>query len=360
MGVADLLTGLLPRPTLDEHACSRRMGSGCSVCVDACPQQALQILSSGGRDDHAPMVDPLLCVGCGLCEAQCPVQAISGVGSAAALIVDAARGKEMLRLRCEAARTSGAKLGTDRRGAAGLDVGCLASLHPETVAAAAGALQDGGAIELMRSDCARCPMGAGEAVAAMVAEAGACLAGAGRIHVGVVAEVDEPAEVAQRPSAKMSRRSLFRSASGRKAHEDAVSTAASSRGGRSPRELVLASLSHPGLPRPGVDEGCTGCRACVNICPKDALSFTDADDIFNLTVDPAACVGCGECARVCPEGIVAPHGRLPDAEVVLLTSVQLPRCTTCNMSLSPGESGRCASCSSRVSLVSDVWAEYGL
>ena len=49
MGVADLLTGLLPRPSIDEHACSRRLGSGCSVCVDACPKQALQLTLAGSR-----------------------------------------------------------------------------------------------------------------------------------------------------------------------------------------------------------------------------------------------------------------------------------------------------------------------
>ena len=360
MGVADLLTGLLPRPTLDEHACSRRLGSGCSVCVDACPKQALQITTSRGRDDHAPVVDPLLCVGCGLCEAQCPVEAISGVSAAAERIVAAAANHQVLRLRCEAARTSGGRLDTDRSGAAGLDVGCLATLHPETVAAAAGALADGGAVELMHGDCERCPLGAGEAVEEMVAEAGATLAGAGRIHVGQVADEGETAEVAQRPSSRMSRRSLFRKASPRRLAEDSVLAHASGGGGRTPRELVLQNVAAPALPRPHVQAGCTACRACINVCPKDALSGTGSDDAVELSVDPASCVGCDECARVCPEGVVLRSHRLPDAAPLVLTTVTVRRCDACGMPLSPGELNRCATCSSRQSLVSDVWSQYGL
>lgn len=360
MGVADLLTGLMPRPEVDEHACSRRLGSGCTVCVDACPKQALRIPAAGARDVSAPVVDALACVGCGLCEALCPVQAISGVGSAAELIVAAAVGKQTLRLRCEAARTSGAKLDTSRPGAAGLDVGCLASLHPETVAAAAGALSEGGAVELMRGDCEKCPLGAGHAVTAMVSESGDCLDGARRIHLGVVAESDEPVEAIQRPASRMSRRSLFRKASPKKMAEDAVGAGNSVRGGRTPRELVLETLAQPALPHLRVKDGCTACRACVNVCPQDALTFSDADDVFALTVDPTACVQCGECSRVCPEDVMHPHARLPDPSAELLTRVQLHRCDVCGMRLSPGEIERCAACTSRQSLVSDVWSQYGL
>ena len=78
------------------------------------------------------------------------------------------------------------------------------------------------------------------------------------------------------------------------------------------------------------------------------------------TVDPAACVGCDECVRVCPENVVAPSRRLQDATPVQLTTVVTHRCTSCGMPLSPGETGGCSACSARRSLVSDVWAQYGL
>ena len=359
MGVADLLTGLLPRPTIDEHACSRRLGSGCSVCVDACPQTALKIDASGDRDDHAPVVDPLMCVGCGLCEAQCPVEAISGVAPSPQLLVDAARGGRRLRLRCEAARTSGALL-ENQPGTPGLDVGCLASLHPETVAAIGGVLAEGGAVELLHGDCERCPLGAAPAVDELVSAARACLAGAALIHQGRVADEGAAAESAQRPTARMSRRALFRKASPKRMAEDAVQARSSSSSGRTPRELLLESVTHPALPRPRIQPGCTACRACVQVCPQDALSFCESNDVFELSVDPTACVGCDECVRVCPENIVAPSRRTTDAGQPLLAVVELARCDLCAMLLSPGEVERCASCHSRRSLVSDVWSQYGL
>ena len=360
MGVADLLTGLLPRPTVDAHACSRRLGSGCDVCVAACPKDALQVISAVGRDDHSPIVDPLTCVGCGLCEAQCPVRAISGVGAAGEPLVDVARGKEIIRLRCEVARLSGGTLDADRPGAVGVDVTCLASLHPETVAAAVGALSTEGSVEFLRGDCELCPMGAGAAVATMMHEAEMTLAGAHRIRVGVVTENSEPAEATQRPTARLSRRALFRRASPARVTEEAVKTGISAHGGQTPRALVLGTMDRPALPRPAVDAGCTGCQACVNVCPSEALSSSDVDDVFTLTVDPTACVQCRECVRVCPEDMVEPGGRQVDLQLQVLTQVQLKRCDICDMRLSPGELDRCASCNSRQSLVSDVWSQYGL
>lgn len=53
---------------------------------------------------------------------------------------------------------------------------------------------------------------------------------------------------------------------------------------------VLADLSH-----------CTGCTACQNICPKNAISMVrDREGFAFPKVDPAACVKCGRCTAVCP------------------------------------------------------------
>ena len=43
-------------------------------------------------------------------------------------------------------------------------------------------------------------------------------------------------------------------------------------------------------------EKCTGCGACVDVCPVDAI--TVQDDI--AVVDEAECVECGSCAEECP------------------------------------------------------------
>lgn len=62
------------------------------------------------------------------------------------------------------------------------------------------------------------------------------------------------------------------------------------------RELPLAKV---------VEENCigSGCELCINICPFDALSLSDAPnhhDYYGMaTVDDRKCVGCRLCEQAC-------------------------------------------------------------
>lgn len=48
---------------------------------------------------------------------------------------------------------------------------------------------------------------------------------------------------------------------------------------------------------------CTGCGACMNICPKQAITM-QTQDIGHIypVIDPGKCVDCGLCHAVCPAG----------------------------------------------------------
>lgn len=49
-------------------------------------------------------------------------------------------------------------------------------------------------------------------------------------------------------------------------------------------------------------ENCTGCKACGDICPKEAITFqTDKEGFWYPEVDPSKCVDCHLCEKVCPE-----------------------------------------------------------
>ena len=45
---------------------------------------------------------------------------------------------------------------------------------------------------------------------------------------------------------------------------------------------------------------CTGCMACVNACPKSAITIVDSIEAFNAVIDHDKCVNCNLCQKVCP------------------------------------------------------------
>lgn len=48
-------------------------------------------------------------------------------------------------------------------------------------------------------------------------------------------------------------------------------------------------------------EDCVGCEACVQVCPKQCISFNRDDQGFNYpSVDLNLCIDCGLCEKVCP------------------------------------------------------------
>ncbi|MEE8321421.1 MAG: 4Fe-4S binding protein, partial [Gammaproteobacteria bacterium] len=51
-----------------------------------------------------------------------------------------------------------------------------------------------------------------------------------------------------------------------------------------------------------------GCRACVDVCPKNAWQIDDA----SVALDTSLCDGCGLCAPVCTEGAISHEYRMED------------------------------------------------
>ena len=46
---------------------------------------------------------------------------------------------------------------------------------------------------------------------------------------------------------------------------------------------------------------CTGCMACMNVCPRDAIYVScDARGFYRPQIDSALCIGCGLCKNTCP------------------------------------------------------------
>ena len=50
------------------------------------------------------------------------------------------------------------------------------------------------------------------------------------------------------------------------------------------------------------DKLCTGCRSCLNVCPRGVFEMTEKKAVV---VDRDACIECGACALNCPDGALS-------------------------------------------------------
>jgi len=68
------------------------------------------------------------------------------------------------------------------------------------------------------------------------------------------------------------------------------------------------------------EELCTGCGACAETCPYDAIAFQKRDGLLYAShIDPLLCKGCGNCVVACPPKAI----RLPDAtDAQLLAQIE--------------------------------------
>ncbi len=57
-----------------------------------------------------------------------------------------------------------------------------------------------------------------------------------------------------------------------------------------------------------ITEKCTGCTACLKICPVAAIQG-ERKQLHNI--DPTLCIDCGACGRICPvEAVHDPQGQV--------------------------------------------------
>ena len=52
------------------------------------------------------------------------------------------------------------------------------------------------------------------------------------------------------------------------------------------------------------EDVCTGCGACNNCCPVDAIEMLEDQEGFKYpNIDMDKCISCGKCKKVCPMNV---------------------------------------------------------
>lgn len=279
-------------PSYDKSLClAAGKSTSCTKCREACPHDAITIR-------REVKIDEVDCSGCGLCVQACPTQALEP----------------------KVSYDSGASLRCSRVKGSGQSILCLGRLQPSDLLRLVGSKEG---VTLARGDCASCPIGSATVATAVAAVREQALELA-ELHdrevTIVVVETDE--FDADDRGDTLSRRQLLRGG-WRSLAERAGAALAPLDPGPLPGEdghglpvelrrryrIVSAAQPEPqalvpwALPR--VADICIMCPACVNACPTGAL-----DRVFEengqgvLQLNPEECVGCGACVEVCPVGAV--------------------------------------------------------
>jgi formate hydrogenlyase subunit 6/NADH:ubiquinone oxidoreductase subunit I len=279
-------------PRFDEGVCLAAGKSvACSACRDACPHDAVTIRRGTAKPVE---IDPVDCSGCGLCVQACPSQA----------------------LEARVSFESGATLRCSRVGGTAPSVHCLGRLQATDLLRLAGS---DASVTLAHGDCRSCPIGTAAIVEAVEAARGEALELA-RLHGRPLEiQVVEQASLDRRGApGPLSRRELLRGG-WRSLQQGASDALAPLDPGEDERDLpgemqrrfrIIAS-ARPGtddqvpwrLPR--VSDACIMCPACTKACPTDALERVfEAGGDGVLKLRPERCMGCEGCLEVCPVGAV--------------------------------------------------------
>lgn len=296
-----MVAAALPRLAAGSCTAARLSASSCAACIEACPQGALEPIRGGLR------IEPELCSGCGLCVAACPESALSLPGPAA---VVAQRAEVALAL-CSRHPQGDAS----RPCAHALSLNDLAALR------AAGVRL----IALASGECTICPEQPpeGHDLSARVAQISALAETRGLAALDIApASRSQVATFLHDAPENPARRNLFARVAAPETHNDALA------------RLQAEPCLDTGLfaTVPCIEAGkCTGCGACLRICPHEVLiRIKDDQGDLCYRTEPAACTGCGLCADVCDEDALQLAAMVPAPPDVPL---QVYACCGCGVSV---------------------------
>lgn len=350
---------------------SRSADEFCRICVDVCPERAIDIVADDIRFDASQ------CHECALCVTDCPTGAYTHAAFSPAALMASAEGNEAVDLHCQFS-------GKAPAGQGGLLIPCHGLLNDRLLAG----LHAAGVRELRLyglDQCEACPSRVGaKRLSRTLGEAAPGLAG----NFPVVEEMPdtvagEPSgQKMVKPEAAVGRRG-FLGRMARSAAYVAISTlpgslqAADARHVSSGQQGLMAKHL-PDMQRLALDlqargvtgaswfyqltanEECDLCNICSFGCPTGSFSIDESGQGRRLLHRPAACVGCGLCLSLCPQQALqfsqVDQQILRQDGMITLIELGQERCNSCGHAFTGSGAGTqlCPSCE-KERAIRDQW-----
>lgn len=267
---------------IDINKCLRHLNknSTCSKCHDNCPAGAITI------DGQEIKVEGFLCTGCGICVNACsnPVFSLEDIEPSS--IIKGAKDGEQVTISCFSKDTN-------------IQVPCLGFVNEAVLVRM---VCDGGCVVLDTSACRKCDYST--AYDNIIGHVEAARSFLTHFNVGGQIKIKEE-DTAYEPEhesftrkfiTKFSDTKLENGSSRQSILIDAIKIL-----GQINQKTIDANIVPFGSIH--VRESCNGCNMCVAICPMDAISVEQDNDLI-LKFKSQRCTGCGLCSQLCPVGAI--------------------------------------------------------
>lgn len=274
--------------------------SRCSLCIEACPKQAL----SG----KPPIVDPAACIGCGICMGQCPFDIIAMPSWSTDKIVGTVRRLKQITGRISVLIAA--------RGEADIVDTLLEAIPAPVVVDFVDKMEwvlERIIIELLLN-------GANQII---IYNPASRYTGLNETTPHLL-EIDGKSLPVYYITSYTDLQGL-----GRAIEKGAREF--NPQGIRVDTRLPVRGILH-------VEDSCTMCGACVDACPNNALVVEEGGGRIALQYYHDKCVGCKICEKVCPHGSIKVYYRVDSslfAKKTLLNSDEMAKCKRCGRPIGP-------------------------